>query len=456
MSKGQKYCLSFIVLTCFSIRAVFFNHQSLWPDEALYLYISQNLTLNLLDLRDIYGNLFYKNPPLFMYLLSLLSKMDVFEPRLIAHFLTTLMDTGTVIITFLIAKELYGIPVGLIAAGLLSVNPLHWFISTRILPDVPLTFFIYLALFALIKRKALTFYVFSILGFATKYTAAPLFLLPLINNYRIKKRPLVWLSIYLLAVLATVLMISHAVKTEYEWFNYFIRFFKIPDFQELYREARYYLNMVLCFFFLLGLAITLKKKDFSPLLNWVIVFGTARLFLPWMAFRLSRYTLPLYPAIMVFAAYGGIASFHFLEKKLPDRKLFLSLVFSSILLYVVSVSALRGYNSTHLTNRNSIGFEQIRIFFDERPTDNVAVLTSSPNQVKYLVPDLTVFDLAADSTPERAYRLIQGKDIKYVIVDRWSPHQPTWVPDYFLPDNGYHPVFGTRHLLILEVGKNPN
>jgi 4-amino-4-deoxy-L-arabinose transferase-like glycosyltransferase len=339
MSKGQKYCLSFIVLTCFSIRAVFFNHQSLWPDEALYLYISQNLTLNLLDLRDIYGNLFYKNPPLFMYLLSLLSKMDVFEPRLIAHFLTTLMDTGTVIITFLIAKELYGIPVGLIAAGLLSVNPLHWFISTRILPDVPLTFFIYLALFALIKRKALTFYVFSILGFATKYTAAPLFLLPLINNYRIKKRPLVWLSIYLLAVLATVLMISHAVKTEYEWFNYFIRFFKIPDFQELYREARYYLNMVLCFFFLLGLAITLKKKDFSPLLNWVIVFGTARLFLPWMAFRLSRYTLPLYPAIMVFAAYGGIASFHFLEKKLPDRKLFLSLVFSSILLYVVSVSS---------------------------------------------------------------------------------------------------------------------
>jgi 4-amino-4-deoxy-L-arabinose transferase-like glycosyltransferase len=454
MSNTTKYSFFLIVAACFSLRAIFINHTSLWPDEALYLYISQNLMSNPLDFTDIYGNLFFENPPLFTYILSLLLRIDAFEPRVIAHFLTILMDTATVIIIFFMAKELYGTSVALISSALLSVNPLHWFTSSRILNDVPLTFFIYLALFMLIRKKEAMFYLCSILSVATKYTAAPLFLVPLVNKDRINRFPWVWLIIYVLGISAAIFLITRQIKTQHEWLNYFIGAFKIPDFHEMYREVKYFLGLIVCFFFFIGFATALKKKDFSPLLAWVILFGTARLFLPWMAFRVSRYTLPLYPAIIIFAAYGGTTSFRFLQRRLSGRTLFLSLVFGSIFLYVLATSSYRGYTATYHTSKKAVGFETVREFFDNRP-QNVIVLTSSPRQVKYMVPELTVYDLAADTTPEEASHFITEKGVNYVIMDRWSPHQPGWVLSYFSPKNGYHPVHATKDLVILAVGRHP-
>ncbi|MBW1674800.1 MAG: hypothetical protein JRJ45_14410 [Deltaproteobacteria bacterium] len=120
------------------------------------------------------------------------------------------------------------------------------------------------------------------------------------------------------------------------------------------------MSSIVCFFFFIGLASALRKRDFSPLLIWVILFGTARFFLPWQAFRMSRYTLPLYPGVIILAAYGGITSFSFLRKRLPERKLFISMTFGSILLYVLCISAFRGYTVTDINSKTFVGFEQIK------------------------------------------------------------------------------------------------
>jgi len=147
MNHREKYGFCLIVMISLSLRVVFINHKSLWPDEALYLYISQNLISNPLDLKGIQGDIFFLNPPLFLYVLSLLLRIDILDPRVLARSLTILMDTGTVIIVFFMARALFGTSVGLISASLLSVNPLHWSTSTRILTDVPLTFFMALSEF---------------------------------------------------------------------------------------------------------------------------------------------------------------------------------------------------------------------------------------------------------------------------------------------------------------------
>ncbi len=243
------------------------------------------------------------------------------------------------------------------------------------------------------------------------------------------------------------------MKTEHAWLNYFLGFFQLPDFREIYRESKYFLDVVVCFFFLVGLSSALKKKAFSPLLVWVILFGIARLFLPWMAFRLSRYSLPLYPGIIIFAAFGGVTAFRFIQKRLPHTTLFLCIVFGLILLYALSISAFKGYRATRSASSGFIDFETVRGFFDKRSA-HVKILTSSPNQVKYMVPELTVYDLAADATPEKAFELIKENGLRYVLIDRWSPHQPRWALDYFAPRNGYYPVHTTRHLLILEIGRD--
>lgn len=453
MTRSEKYFLCLIALITLSLRVIFINHKSLWPDEALYLYIGRNLISNPLDLKGIQGDVFFLNPPLFLYSLSLLLRIDILDPALLARSLTILMDTGTVIITFFMARALFGTSVGLISASLVSVNPLHWSTSTRILTDVPLTFFVYLAIFMLIKGKKVLFYLFSAFSVATKYPAAPLFLVPLITWDRVKKYPHLWLFIFLAGLSAVILFVIHPVRTEHEWLNYFLVFFKIPDFREIYRESKYFLDLVVCLFFLVGLSYALRKKAFSPLLVWVILFGIARLFLPWLAFRYSRYSLPLYPGIIIFAAFGGVTAFRFIQKRLPRRTPFLCMIFGLILLYVISVSAFKGYRATRSASSGFIGFEAVRDFFDKGSV-HVKILTSSPNQVKYMAPELAVYDLAAESTPEEAFALIREKDLRYVLLDRWSPHQPGWALDYFAPRNGYYPVHMTRHLLILETGRD--
>jgi hypothetical protein len=81
-----------ITQTAFVFRALFIGHESLWPDEALYLYISKNLAINPLALKDIHEKWFYQNPPLFLYLLSFLIERILFNPLYMAHVLIVAMD----------------------------------------------------------------------------------------------------------------------------------------------------------------------------------------------------------------------------------------------------------------------------------------------------------------------------------------------------------------------------
>ena len=97
-----------------------------------------------------------------------------------------------------------------------------------------------------------------------------------------------------------------------------------------------------------------------------------------------------------------------------------------------------------------MGFEYVKHFFKNESSD-LAILTSSPRQVKYMAPHLSVYDLSGNLTPGQARTLIKEKLIDYILIDRWSPHQPKWAPQYFLSDNRYHPVLQTKTLCILAV-----
>jgi 4-amino-4-deoxy-L-arabinose transferase-like glycosyltransferase len=454
MSPNQeKGILASIVLAAFVFRALFIGHESLWPDEALYLYISKNLAINPLALKDIHGTWFYQNPPLFLYLLSFLIRTDFVQPPVLAHVLIMAMDAGIVLISFFIAKRLFGAPVGLISAALLAVNPLHWWTSSRVLLDIPLTFVIYLALLALIMNRQAIFYSLSLVSLATKYPAAPLFFVPLIRKEWVKKYPWLWFLAYGGTLLVIIFVLPHFRDIESDHLRRFINIFNPPNIQQAWIETKYFLGLPIVFFFIVGLISALKKFDLSPLMTWLILFGTARVFLPWQAFRMSRYTLPLYPAVIIFAAYGGVVSFRFLKETLPGRTRILSLVFSIFLLYVLATSINKGYSvSSHMT-KTFVGFEALQDFFAGELRSAV-ILTSSPRQVKYMVPDLNVYDLPGKASPDDAERLIESNNVKYVLLDRWSPHQPRWALEHFLPHNGYQPAFATEHVLILSVKDN--
>jgi hypothetical protein len=225
---------------------------------------------------------------------------------------------------------------------------------------------------------------------------------------------------------------------------------RLPDIRQIWVESEYFLGLPVCFFFIIGCVTAIRQLAFSPLLSWLLIFGTARLFLPWQAFRMPRYTMPLYPAIIIFAAYGGVVSFRFLKNNFPDRTKVFAVISIVFLLYVLSTSCNKGYRVSYYTNKASVGFQALQTFFHGNLRD-AAVLTASPRQIKYMVPGLEVYDLPGNITPEQSENLIKSNNIKYIVLDIWSPHQPKWVLNYFLPDKGYHPVFMTENLLILTV-----
>jgi 4-amino-4-deoxy-L-arabinose transferase-like glycosyltransferase len=452
-NNSVKYSFLLIVIIGFCLRGIFIGRDSISPDEALYMYISQNLISDPLDLRSCTGEFFFQNPPLYMYVLSLLFRALGVVSVEVAHFFSVFLGSCTIVIVYLIGQSLYGAPIGLISAALLSVNPLHWWMSTRILIDVPLTFAVYLSILMLIRNQKIMFFLSSTISFVTKYQAALLFFLPLVNTDRLNRRPRLWITLYLLGLAVFVLFISLNLRTDVAWLNYFLTAFGFPNIKKMYLETNYFLSPIIFFFFCIGLGTAFKNRGFSPLLLWVIMFGTARVFLPWGWLRFARYSLPLYPGLIILAAYGGKVGFSFLQKRLPGRTSLVSIIFAAILLCVLAIYALRGYTVTDYASKAFVGYESVRHFFKDKPAD-LKILTSSPRQVKFMAPQMAVYNLPSNFTPADAIQFIGDKEVDFVLIDRWSPHQPKWAPEYFLPQNGYVPVLQTKNLLILKVVKH--
>ena len=142
-----------ILLIGAAIKFKFLFQGSLWPDEALYLYIARNLSADLTNLTDNSGNFFYHSPPLLMYLLSLVEWVRGIEFDQAARIVVILMGMGTVLTVYFIGKKIYHPLAGIVAALFMAVCPLSNWTGVRILNDVPVTFFIYLAVCMLVYEK---------------------------------------------------------------------------------------------------------------------------------------------------------------------------------------------------------------------------------------------------------------------------------------------------------------
>ena len=183
---------------------------------------------------------------------------------------------------------------------------------------------------------------------------------------------------------------------------------------------------------------------------WVIIFGTARFFLPWLAFRMSRYSLPLYPGILMFSAYGVFKSLYFLKNRLPKRTMSISIIFSAIILYIFAVYSIRGYAVTAINSQTFVGYKQAGEFLMTHD-NNLTILTASPQQMKYYAPEFTVYDMNQSSTVVHIEKLIKDKKINFISIDKWSPHQPDWCRNYSWAAHGYRLVYNNKNIVIFKV-----
>lgn len=455
-SRINWYVLCAILAVGLVVRIPFIFNESLWPDEGLYLYMAENLLSDLSDLSDYTGKTYYQNPPSFMYLLSLLFRLTGGVSIIAARMLVVLTGVGTIAVVFFIGNKLFGKTAGILAAVLMALNPLHSWISTRVLSDVPLTFLIYLAiLFAMTGRHRGSWFVTACAAL-TKYHSAPMFFVrPGLTL--LKKHSRLAVSVYVFGICALGLFIVY--KTLFPFENEILYFvahqFNAPKIQEIIRETKFFLDPAVVVFFVVGFVVAIKRKMYSHLFVWTVLFGTARIFLPWIAFRMSRYTLPIYPAVFLFAAFGAVRNFEFLKKKYPGRVLAIAAVLVSIGCYTGFTYVNNGIAVAKYNNETFLGFDEAGEFLSKQEGNNLSVLTSSPRQISFYAKNLKVFDLPEKAKANDAKRMIEENGIDYVSLDVWSPHQPKWVAEFFSPGNGFAPVYKSRHIIIFKTAKKP-
>src|SRR5579884_612607 len=104
-----------------TVRLLDLGHESLWIDEAYTLRFSH---MPIWRLIEVGGD--HEHPPLFYLLTHFALAVD--NSYLVPRLLVALAGTGCIVALYALGKRLFGSAVGLIAAALLAVSPLHlWF-----------------------------------------------------------------------------------------------------------------------------------------------------------------------------------------------------------------------------------------------------------------------------------------------------------------------------------------
>jgi len=442
--------LAFCLILGTAIKLKFLFQGSLWPDEALYLYIARNLSSDLTNLTDISGKIFYHNPPLLMYLLSLLPYNNAADFVTYARTLIVFMGIGTIAITYFIGKKIYHPIVGLIAAGFLAVCPLANWNGIRILTDIPVVFFIYLSICMLVYNKKTAFYFFGLCAVLTKYTAFPVLFLPLI----MRLKPKTWAMGYagLFVTLLGFILGRSFFPSPPNWIINFYHYFQIPDIIQLFKETEFFLGYFLITFVIIGIMFSIREKKYSVVFHWVLLFGILRFFLPWVIFRVSRYTLPLYPGLLIFAAYGCYSTAKLLASKWPRYSRWIALLFVAAILCVLFTHTTKSINMMKQTSNMFVGFDKAAIFLKNQPQPHT-IATASPRQMKYYDPAFDIYDINKNISPDDFKTFIKDKDIHYLAIDLWSPHLPVWFRTFDFSKNGYSLIYSHEKVFIFKVLK---
>ncbi|MCK5305700.1 MAG: glycosyltransferase family 39 protein [Candidatus Omnitrophica bacterium] len=211
--------LSMIVVSAFLGRWTGYNAPHKFTfDEGLYVRMGLQLKENPLNytsqsvynryqkqggrLPDYLRMPLFKHPPLYSYLISLF--YFIFGAAYKTAFMVSLAGgLATIIITFLVAAYIFNKDTGLLAALLVSIDPVNWLCSEKIWIDTTLTALIWLTLLFLIKailsNKSKFFFLAGIttgLALLTKYSALIIFPIglswALLYNYKLIKTKRFW------------------------------------------------------------------------------------------------------------------------------------------------------------------------------------------------------------------------------------------------------------------------
>lgn len=117
-------------------REAFFT--GMWVDEGRHARIGFELADHLLEYRASWLGDITAFPPVYTYLLGISSAV-LGKTEFAVRIVSPLVGTIGVVLGYLLGREMWDRDAGIVLAALLAVNPLFWFLSTRMLVGATLT-----------------------------------------------------------------------------------------------------------------------------------------------------------------------------------------------------------------------------------------------------------------------------------------------------------------------------
>ena len=131
-------------------------------DDRLFLSVGHGVLGHGYPIETIHdpgGVPFYDHTPLFSYFVALPAALEsLFGPELavtVGRAMSALFGLGTVIVAFLVCRDVRGTVSGVVAAALVAINPFFLHLSWVMHMEVPMAFFIVLGLYLLVHERLL-------------------------------------------------------------------------------------------------------------------------------------------------------------------------------------------------------------------------------------------------------------------------------------------------------------
>ena len=426
---SDKYNLTFlaVLLSALAIRIPYLFIESIWNDETFYLWYADNSLSNpsYWFSKTMFTNSFYS-----VMIPIAIFKLIVGDIVLAGRLATLIFSIAGLILVYLMGIELKSRLTGLIAAILLSVQPMYWLIGSKVLLDVPLTTSFLLAAFCFIKWLqfknkfwSIALAVSMIIVIETKLSG--LLIAPVLGIYGIlslstlllsKNHPLnktrllnllkkksTYIPFLILLLLLILLLIPYFIGSQI-YYNQFISSPTGPistaismakDFAERgapYSESLFSLNKFFTsyinFFLAIGLIFMLvyrRKIDlivisfaFYYIIYTVLTGGIVEL----------RYGLPAIPFMILMVAFGLEESVHLVktaviktEDKLhTNKKLAFAIIIIALLLaYPFYGAAERMFAAK---SSNYLGYQEAGAWIRENVPSDAVIFAGSPGHIR--------------------------------------------------------------------------
>lgn len=391
----------FVIALILRIIFVFSMPIKLW-DETIYINLGYDLSNNPADYSfanngwsDFMPDNSYPlagfRAPLLPYLISFLYLLNL---GFLINFLIPLIGALSVILVYVLGKNLFNESTGLISASLFTFIPLHIFYSGRVLTDVLFTFFVLVTFISFWKgyennnkKYKVLFGLFLALSLLSRYTALwimPIFLLYFLIKYkslRFLKDKYLWYAVIIFFLALT------------PWFIYGIIYYHNPigSFMHGMKASSYWggiqpwnfffsswwqMFSIAGFIFIFGLLSIIHKKEYLRkeiylLLIWFIFFLGMIIYMP---HKEDRFIIPIIPSLVILSA--------FFINKIKEYKRLLIAVILLILIFSTCSNFYNTYKLYHSTNTEC--FEQIGMKLKEIK-GNFMVVSENPPLFRYYV-----------------------------------------------------------------------